>query len=686
MARRWRLRHFTGLTDTPASYIGKALQQVYVNAAENALAFANSGLFYSQAVPNAAYDQSDLMQSEIDYCIQNNKIYVTASGNYTIAKGLIIANKTGTTFNGYCNFQWRGAGGTFPDLDYVGTRLICTHKTTFGIAVQGARGVLLIDINVTGAAGIKDWIYYNITTPAVGYTTMMDYANWEATAVGCRNNRYSPYTGIVIDPFQNGYPAGDINNCYPGLEAYYNASVSGKESASMVFERISAVDFVVGFGAGMTATASLQSEFSHIDCSYNFNISAHVTGHDQQRNHTMVNCSVAAAYYMFDGLTYGKQLGSSPSGFGIDGGICKYVYHITTRTGETAAKMYGGNLESFFALGFFGDTSVVGDSGAAIHCTNINQGFNQSLALVGAPSVFLKYSGNVNFYDCIIGSTNGNTLHYVSANYEQYVAFNGGTIAHNRQVYNGSSLPRVRFRETNVRDNLVSSWGNTSILGGRLTESDITHYDGFYTADGQEVQNTATPTVVHKTLGTIKTHYIGSAVVTKTTGNNGTVEFSTTAAISKVNVGDLINCYSNLTVEGPRRSSTTQGSVCLGVVTNVNIGTKTATIQGVPLELVSGSTLNVGTLWHNRYHVAGIATMTVGSAVLTAVSNPSSWKNALGSGEGMHILGLGLSDGTIVLSVNVGASTITLSQVAYASFTGTRIYDADIYAFTGTVV
>lgn len=185
------------------------------------------------AVADDTTDDAPAIQKTINLIIANvgvQTLFIPA-GTYKCNSPLICANSTGTDYaffqisiEGEANF-WEASGyGTV--LDFRGI------NNTFGIGLHQAKGASIKRIKLWGA-----WNYTFTDAYTFYNATLHDFTDGV-----CRDTEFSPYAGIVIDPFGPSVPA---DGGYPGLSAYYHGSEAG--STGVTLEDVFITNFVVGF-------------------------------------------------------------------------------------------------------------------------------------------------------------------------------------------------------------------------------------------------------------------------------------------------------------------------------------------------------------------------------------------------------------------------------------------------------
>lgn len=194
-------------------------------------------------------DDYAILQAVLDYGVAHqtttNKIYFPA-GNYSISAPLIIYKWTGTAYS-------QTSIAITGESNYAAspvTQITPTYKNTFAIGIQQGKGVTIQGISIVGKFTVPTLSTYQF------YTT--DFASYvDAT---CRDSAYSPYSGIVIDPFSNSTSSVPSDGGYPGLTSYYRGTGGQSGSTGTLIINVSISNFVVGIMSspnGFTRNAEL---------------------------------------------------------------------------------------------------------------------------------------------------------------------------------------------------------------------------------------------------------------------------------------------------------------------------------------------------------------------------------------------------------------------------------------------
>lgn len=165
------------------------------------------------------------IQTAIYTVIRNRskvKTVFLPEGSYRIDSPLIMHNWNGTNY-AFFNCDLVGES-SFWEESSAGTKIIANFTDTFAIGVQAGKGVRIKNLYLIGK------FVHNFTNSAAFYA--LDYNSY-GSVIPCRDNRYSPYSGIVIDPFTNSAgSAPAIGDIYPGNDGYIGTLPSGAKTVA----------------------------------------------------------------------------------------------------------------------------------------------------------------------------------------------------------------------------------------------------------------------------------------------------------------------------------------------------------------------------------------------------------------------------------------------------------------------
>lgn len=181
------------------------------------------------ATGNGSTDDHGAIQTSLYTVIRNRskvKSVFLPEGNYRITAPLIMHNWGGGRYN-FFNCDLIGES-SFWEESSAGTKITAAFSdgnTQFAIGVQAGKGVRIRNLKIVGNYA------YNFTTSATFYAS--DYASYLPTTP-CRDTRYSPYSGIVIDPFTNSVASAPVGDTYPGTDGFVGTLPDGTKQLAAV--------------------------------------------------------------------------------------------------------------------------------------------------------------------------------------------------------------------------------------------------------------------------------------------------------------------------------------------------------------------------------------------------------------------------------------------------------------------
>jgi hypothetical protein len=612
-------------------------------------------------------DDTAAIQAAIDYAISiSGTVYLPVpSVAYKITSPLLIAKFSGGAYT-YCSLTMVGGGMPFYSTQNTpkASRIAPTFTDTFAIGIQNGRGVHIKDILVVGKNDVESRLSADLHEMATNSTFV---------GGGCRDSRYSPYAGIVVDPFGTSVPA---DGGYPGLSSYYVASAAG--SSDIVFERTFAHGFVAGYAISPNGTTSNAEDISFIHPYTIYNKVGLSIGQSQSRNINWYGGSNSFNLYGFDTNTYGLQTGSAPNIYGCDMSG-KYLFNVNNRYGGMFTA-YGIHAESFMSIGFLTTGFAISNQPQIFTaCSFTFREFDAGLY----PDRHLVSRGPVKFVGCTFDVANTNTRVFPLRFYHDSAAnitfesceFNPNSSGLTYEFYlapipgNTAIMNAIRFKDSYFGD--YGGRGNSnwsSILSDQIIFSDVAFINKmvmpllttvkldslsklYFSGGGDD----------YASLGTLSITDVGNGTATFTAADNGIIR-----------VGDIVYTNSSVTVEKYDGTTEAVTLLALGMVTIVN-GT-TVTIDGWPQSLGTASYTNCYAFWWPRFHQASTGD-THTNTTLDNVTNISAWA------VGNKVMGAGITKGTYI--TNIVDNTMTLSKAASASAAAIRLYDADIYSVTG---
>lgn len=332
-------------------------------------------------------DDYAAIQQAINTCIRNNirTVYIPL-GNYKISKPLIIRGTGTDAKRNFCTLEILGES-TFWDSN-TGSEINPTFTDGFAFGIQRGKGCKIRKLRINGKF-----------KPPFKNDKMKFYNSSfaEFTDSVSRDNRYSPYAGIVIDPFTNvvnkDFKSSDM---YPGLEAFYGSNGISVQSGSTgtELEELSINGFVVGICSspnGLTRNAEItiinKVQFSNCKLAIS-------GGQDQEKANIISNIYCWGGTHTIFGtdLYGGKRMAGNwnISNVNIAGGVVRFIYN--DQHGYFASYISHVYAES---LGSWGTIN----SQLATEIANCNVDFEYP-ARAGNQVLITSYGKNVVYRSC----------------------------------------------------------------------------------------------------------------------------------------------------------------------------------------------------------------------------------------------------------------------------------------------
>lgn len=189
------------------------------------------------AVPGDGLDDWAAIQKAVDFCTNFGDKYTTVHlgpGVYTISQPIMLYRLAGNGY-GFHSTNLEGES-SFWESSGNGTTIQCTFKDKFAIGVQLGKGNKIRRLKIIGGfkPPFKDvFSFYQSTFEEFKDPT-------------CRDSGFSPYAGIVIDPFSNSASQIPADGGYPGYRSWYRGTGAVSGSTGIDIEDVFISNFVVG--------------------------------------------------------------------------------------------------------------------------------------------------------------------------------------------------------------------------------------------------------------------------------------------------------------------------------------------------------------------------------------------------------------------------------------------------------
>ena len=347
------------------------------------------------AMGNGGNDDWYALQKGINYIVNNQMSARTLyfpPGTYRIGRPLIIARLTGTVYR-QASINLLGPANA-KDVAVGGASIVTAFNNTFAIGIQIGKGVEIRNLGIRG-----QFTFPNTLTPVQVDT--LAFNQW--TDGKARENRMSPYSGIVIDPFSDStvYPRNE--DMYPGLHAWCPRGFGRGGSTAVQVIGCSITNFVVG----MMITPSNQQNgelVDVIDCDISGNKVGYAMGQAQSKE-----CHVdrlkcwSPTHTLFDNVTYGFRHGDGAAVPMVDGvNIAGHVKQLC----NIYAPSFGGTFRNVYTEGLFRVGYIGGYATLSFEDCQLN--FETESPGKPYPDFFILGSG-VTFHNCMLRSYTSHT-------------------------------------------------------------------------------------------------------------------------------------------------------------------------------------------------------------------------------------------------------------------------------------
>lgn len=358
---------------------GKRLKR-YVDNFINAKWFGAKG--------NNSDDDGPALQAAIDWVIAHpsytRTLYIPR-GVYRIGNPLIV-------------YKWDGSNYTAASIEIIGenvasftageynTIILPTFNNTFALGIQRGKSVKIRGLYFQGVA----------TGNSIFFPSGGSYAAFVqrpfATYMGglCRDSRYSPYAGIVIDPFNTGLPA---DGGYPGLSAYYRGSPGGSSEIYIGDCRMDG--FTVGVAMGIAGSANNTESIIIERPTFGYMKVCIAVGHDQAKANFVRNPIVWDWVHTFaDNQTFGFSYGTMPY---FQGG--NFAFRVNRMFNYYDAGRYALHAENIFAEGLFQIGQILGVQTSQVRACTFDFATHPINPNTPSPDYYMV-TGNVLFTEC----------------------------------------------------------------------------------------------------------------------------------------------------------------------------------------------------------------------------------------------------------------------------------------------
>ena len=332
------------------------------------------------ALGDGIHDDWHAIQFAVDYVISHRHLPRTLyfpEGTYPISQPLILSSYLKDNYQFFC-INLKGATPAKATSSYYSSKIVARFNDKFAIGLQRARTCIIENLAIMG-----QFSFPNKLTALQICTLKFD--EWQDGK--SRDNKNSPYAGIVIDPFCESELL-DPKNQYPGMNSFYKGTGQGGTSGIQIKE-CSVKNFIVGIMVTPNPHTANAEISDIIDCNIDYNKVGIAFGQDQTKENHIIRLKCwGGTHTIYDGVHYGKGYSSSPyiDGMNIAGAVNQLIQADISRFPTYIMNVFA---EALFRIG-----SITGNASAHI----INCQFNFISIVKGFPTPdYYIYGGNISF-------------------------------------------------------------------------------------------------------------------------------------------------------------------------------------------------------------------------------------------------------------------------------------------------
>lgn len=606
-------------------------------------------------------DDYPYIQKAIDWVIKyrsHGTVYFPAGG-YSLSKGLLIRkddDKNGQSEFVSIDLLGSKTASSLNNGNGGETILQCQDITDFGIGVQKGKTMSIKNIAFSGLnTGGYKVNEYNIGDPGTSFLS-----------VGCRNNRYSPYSAIVIDPF--GTKDVLPESRYPKRTDLYAETSRGGSSAISIENC-----FIRGFAVGI--------------CNSPNGITQNAEGHNFEHlwidycKSAIVNCnSQARTVYcrdikvwggvecVFDHERYGNGMSSAMLIEDVNlAGNIKYIIATTQWGIGYFHQLNKVHAESTWAIG--GDIET-GEQRGNISFKNSQIDLTGERPSVSKRAPLIAWCNTLEFQDSFVGYYSAEDPCMMFCNAAMVIMRNTTGNAISTQIAYEASVYTELSPNNGDRPYYYTTDGN-GIGDIQLFPGLEIYKNGFLNFSGNGFQ------MKQKYCGKAMNEYWVNGTYTPVS-----IEANTCKAVYKV--GDQVYKFAPgaflISWSKDDMGKTVWFSV--GVIGSVNVGAQTITVEKFSNRLLASSNLSLKIVSPAKMHSSTafyIGDITKGTTVISNIVGDYGVSHRMMVGQYYnHPAFIG---GTYITAVT--ANSITLSTPAFYSETGAFVLNESNWENTG---
>jgi hypothetical protein len=646
-----------------------------INVTNSTVDGVRASVYWFGATGDGSTDDKPAIQKAMDTCIANIKfprdLYFPKPLNYYRCTSELIA------------YKWDGASYIFFSLNLIGetsghftsadysTRIVFTHDNTFGIGYQRARSSRIHGLSIEGSfarsfGSQKAFFEEPFATFISGGGST------------CRDNRHSPYSGVVIDPFFNEEDAGGVvtgvveADRYPGLLSWYRGTgtTGGTSAFSITQCRINKWTVGVMYtpnGRTLNAENCLVEECAVETCKVAF-----AFGQAQIKDNYLKNTiHWDTVHTVVDADSYGSTSGLRPTmayidGMNIAGGVAR-IFNVRSNFVASAKNIFA---ESLFMIGVLDGGAPITIEDSEFDFIDENIGVYPEYHVLGSNILFKSCQFKV--YDDL---------------FNKRMILKG---IHQKYINCKFDLPPILPRKNNISVQATTfefegCYSGTGFYVGASGGRDINSY--LY-ADFTQKQVVNLPLYSGELHKEYKTGWYPDLVVTPTgsytsiTVNTTTREATlalTVAAASYLKVGDYILESEINNIAYPDFPYYNDNSPILGKVKTIDYGTGEVVIHQIPRHITTGASYYISASVLRTNSPAVVGDVTNGNATITnvIVEDNIAPSSLVGQRVGQYRV-VSADDGARTITLNAALSWTLAGYIFEPSYEVKRVIKNDV--------
>ena len=594
-----------------------------------------------------ATDDSAPVQAALDYvALRGGGTLFFPSGTFRLHRPLILGTKRSDNrgWNPTSGVTLKGASDEGTDSGGTVLRIMYTNGPA--LAIQQCKHIAVEGLSFEG----RGPVFWDVAS-----------LFWETNFLGggIRTNRYSPYAGICIDPFDAAIDAADR---YPTLSADYVSTAMGG-SGHIRIQGCHIRGFYVGVMNNPSPSIQNGETIVLDHCQIANCHTGFAAGQSQSRDNAILDCSMSSLWEALNTHRFGQRKGTCPNVYRGEITFTRYLFEPNTAWGQSFI-VSGLYTESIGSLGVLHSGSADQSPIVFLGCTFNFQDENTVLQ-----QAHLGVQNKVRFISCSFYSPNApiliatrNSTPGTKVSFDSCEFRSGGF--YDRHVYRDNCLYLNNWAQAEFHECKV---GGTTTFSQIQTASSLSGLNGLSVVPNSIVR---VGTEVFLVGGDYSFHVHPRNYALNAGRNGGT--FTVTADMaSRLLPGDKLCQEGSISWLPSQNWEAGYGAMYCGTISSVN-GTTVVVTNSPPNAFTNAALVRIQPKWHEPT----TGDLAVGKLTVSNMSAIAAWT------VGDRIRGTGIMDGTYVVATN--RTTITLSRAATTGGRGVALYDAPLARMSGS--